>query len=331
MVQNQTADGFLLDVVKRVVDDKVRDFFRAEFLDELGADFILDGLASGFAGELAGREQRRHKTFAGEFLGFLKNFVGDDVERDFAFLPAGPGNELFLRGDERLDGFLGVFQRGIEIGFGNFRGRTFIHHDVIRVAHVNEVEVAFGLFGMGRIGDELAFDAANAHRAERAVPGNVADHQRGGRADDAEYVGVVLAVGAENDGLHLHFIVPALGKERANRTVGKPAGENFLFRRAAFAFEVAAGEHARRRGFFAVVNGQGEKVLPFLGLGGGHRSHDDDGFAELDGYGAVRLFGEFSGFNDDLFVAHLGGDFFWHRYLPIATGGTSVNSEYFRS
>jgi hypothetical protein len=32
-----------------------------------------------------------------------------------------------------------------------------------------------------------------------------------------------------------------------------------------------------------------------------------------------------------LFVAHLGGDFFRHMNLPIASGGTSVNSEHFRS
>ena len=42
--QNQFADGFLLDVIKRVVDDKGRDFFRAEFFDELRADFVLDRL-----------------------------------------------------------------------------------------------------------------------------------------------------------------------------------------------------------------------------------------------------------------------------------------------
>jgi hypothetical protein len=30
----------------------------------------------------------------------------------------------------------------------------------------------------------------------------------------------------------------------------------------------------------------------------------------MDGDGAVGLLGEFAGFNDDLFVADLGGDFF---------------------
>ena len=101
-----------------------------------------------------------------------------------------------------------------------------------------------------------------------------------------------------------------LGKSgRMGRSV-EPAGEDFLFGGTAFALEVAAGEFAGGGGFFAVIHGQGEEVLAFLGLGGGDGGHDDDGFAELDGYGAVGLFGEFAGFNDDLLVAHLGGYFF---------------------
>ena len=304
-----------MNVIKGVLDDEIGDFFLAELLDEFRADFLLNGLDGGFAGEFAGREQRGHKTVAGEFLGLLQNFVGHDVERDFAFLPAGLGDQFLLRGNDRLAGFLAELQRGVEVGLGDFLRRAFIHHDVICVADINEVEIALLHLGMRRVGDEFAFDAAHADRAERPGPRNVADHQRGARADDAENVRVVLAVGAQHDGLHLDFVVPALGKERADRPVGQAAGEDFLFRRTAFAFEVAAGEFARRRRLFAVIHGQREKFLAFLGLGRGDGGDDDDGFAELDGYGAVRLFGEFSGFNDDLFVAHLGGDFFWHNIL----------------
>ena len=110
-------------------------------------------------------------------------------------------------------------------------------------------------------------------------------------------------------GLDLDFVVPALRKERTDRTVGETAGEDFLFGRTAFALEVAAGEFAGRGRFFAVVHGEREEVLAFLGLGGGHGGHDDDGFAELDGDGAVGLLGQFAGFNGDLFVADGGGDF----------------------
>ena len=93
-------------------------------------------------------------------LASCKNFVGNDVERDFALLLAGLGGQFLLRGDQRLDGFLAEFQRGVEIRFGDFLGRAFIHDDVVFVADIDQVEIALGHFGMGRVGDELAVDAA---------------------------------------------------------------------------------------------------------------------------------------------------------------------------
>ena len=108
-------------------------------------------------------------------------------------------------------------------------------------------------------------------------------------------------------GLHLHFIVTALGEERADRTVGEAAGEDFLFGGPAFALEIAARELSGRGRFFAVIHGQREEVLAFLGFGRGHGGHDHDGFTQLDRDGAVGLFGQFAGFNGNLLVADGGG------------------------
>ena len=58
--------------------------------------------------------------------------------------------EFLLRGDQRLDDFLRVFQRGVEVGLGNFLGRAFIHDDVFFVADIDEIEIALGLFGVRR-------------------------------------------------------------------------------------------------------------------------------------------------------------------------------------
>ena len=169
-IQYQTADRFLLDVIKRVVDNKIGDFFGPKFFEKLGADLILDRLAGGFSGELAGSEQRGHKPVAGELLGFLQDFIRDDVQRDFALLLARPGGELLLRGNERLAAFLAELECGIEIRLGDFLRRTFVHHDVRGVADIHQVKVAIGLFRMGRIGDELAVDAADAHGAQAGRP-----------------------------------------------------------------------------------------------------------------------------------------------------------------
>ena len=82
-------------------------------------------MTRGFAGEFAGREQRGNKAVAGEFLGFLQNFVGNNVERDLALLLAGVGGEFLLRGDDGWQAFLAELERGVEVGFGDFLGRTF--------------------------------------------------------------------------------------------------------------------------------------------------------------------------------------------------------------
>ena len=70
-------------------------------------------------------------------------------------------------------------ERGIEVRLGDFLGGTFEHDQFGFVADIDEVEIAFGHLGMGWIGDELAFDAADADGAERPAPRDVADHERG--------------------------------------------------------------------------------------------------------------------------------------------------------
>ena len=81
----------------------------------------------------------------------------------------------------------------------------------------------------------------------------------------------------------------------------------------AFAFEVAAGELAGRGRFFAVIDREREKILAGFGLGRGDRGHEDDGIAQSDGDGAVGLFGQFAGFDDDLIAPDEGCNSFCHN------------------
>src|SRR3546814_14515669 len=76
-----------------------------------------------------------------------------------------------------------------------------------------------------------------------------------------------------SDGVDL--VIETFGEQRADRTVDQAADQRFLFRRAAFALEEAAGDAAGRRIFFLVMDGQGKEVLAFLDLlGGGDRSEE---------------------------------------------------------
>ena len=170
-------------------------------------------------------------------------------------------------------------------------------------ADVNEVEVALFTLGVGRIDHEFAVDPADADGADGAVKRNVRDGQGGGGAVDAEHVGVVLAVGAEHDGDDLRLEEVVLREERAERTVGHPRGEDFLFGRATFALEVAAGELAGRGRLFLVVDGQREEVLAFAQFGHRNGGDQDDGVAGANGNRAVGEFGNFAGFEGDLILA----------------------------
>ena len=303
------AGGFLLDVVEGLGDGELGDLLRAVFLDELHADLVLDGFARGFAGELAGGEQRGGDAAAGEFLGVLEDFVGDEDERDVALLLADLRGEFLLRGDERLAGLVGEAQGVVQVRLGDLVGTAFDHHHVFFIADIHEVEIALGHLRVSGVGDELAADTTDAHRAERPGERDVADHQRRARAEDAEDIGVVLAIRAEEDGLDLDFVEPTLGEQRPDGPVREAHGENFLLGGAPFALEVAAGELAAGSGLLAVVHGEREELLPFLGLHGGDGGSEDDGFAELDDDGSVCLLCDFAGLYGKSLPSDLGGDF----------------------
>ncbi len=312
LAHDEPAHGLLLDVVKGLADGEVGDGFLAMFFLELGANFVGDGAAGAFAGEFAGGEQRGHHAVAGQGLGFVEDFVGDDVEGDRTLGLAGLGDEVLLGCDERLAAVVGAAERGIEVGFGDFLRGAFDHDDVGFAADVDEIEVALGALSVSGVGHEGAVDTAHAHGAEGTVPRDVADGKGGAGAENREDVGVVFLIGAQEDGLDLDFVEPAFGKERPDRAVGEAAGEDFLFGGPAFALEVAAGELAGRRGALAVIDLERKEILSFLGFDGADGGGNDDGFAELDGDGAVGLLGDPACFDGDLFVADLGGDFFRH-------------------
>ena len=56
-VHDQAANGFFLDVIERVLENELGDLFRAEFFDQLLADFFRDRFDGRFAGEFCRSEQ----------------------------------------------------------------------------------------------------------------------------------------------------------------------------------------------------------------------------------------------------------------------------------
>ncbi len=116
--------------------------------------------------------------------------------------------------------------------------------------------------------------------------------QRRGGAVDGEDVGVVLAVGREDERDDLRLVVEALREEGPHGTVDQARGQDLLLGRPALALEPAAGDPAGGVGVLAVVDGQREEVGVLLGLLGEDGGGEHDGVAEADDGGAVGLLGE---------------------------------------
>ena len=183
-----------------------------------------------------------------------------------------------------------------ELVFRELVGLAFDHDDVGLVADVDEVEIAFSALVVGRVDDELSVHATDAHRTDRAGEGDVGKAEGGGGTVHREDVGVIHAIGAEQDGDDLGFVEVTFREQRAQWAVRHAAGEDFLFGRAAFALEVAAGEDAGSGGFFLIFHGKWEPGLAGLHFRGGNGGDEDDGVAATDGDGAIGEFGDFAGF-----------------------------------
>ena len=291
LIKNQRADIFLLEIILDILANKFSHFFRTKLFHQLVTHFFENGAACGFAGELTRSEQSGNNAVTSQSLGFLKNFLGDDVYSDLALGFPDQFHELFLGFNQGLAGFMTKLQGCIEISLGDFLRGTFIHHDILGVADINQIQIALSHLDVAWVGDELTFDASNTNSTQGTIPGDVADGQCCGSTNDAQDIRIIFTVGAQHNGLNLHFIIPTLGEQGTNGAVGQAAGEDFFFRGTTFALEISAGKFSSGSGFFTIIHRQGEKFLSGFRLGGGNGCNQNNGFTELNGNGSVCLFG----------------------------------------
>ena len=116
VVEDEAADGFLLDVILGVLEDELGHLIGTELGDELLTDFGEDRVDGGLAGQLLLGEEGRDDAITGQRLGGGEDLFRNDGHRDGALGLAGLGSQFFLSGDQGLAGGLGEFQGGDEIG-----------------------------------------------------------------------------------------------------------------------------------------------------------------------------------------------------------------------
>ena len=200
--------------------------------------------------------------------------------------------------DDDDDLLVGEHDRLEHLVLGHLAGEALDHRDRLARAGDDEVEVALLHLGGGRHDDQFVLDAADAHRAGDLEERDVRDVERSARADHAQDVGVVLAVGRHGRGHDLDFVDVVGGEERPDGPVDEAGGEDLLGRGPTLALEEAAGELARSVDLLAIIDGEREEILALAdpALDGGGQG---EGVAVAHGDGTVGLLGEFTGFEDE--------------------------------
>jgi hypothetical protein len=94
-------------------------------------------------------------------------------------------------------------------------------------------------------------------------------------------------------------VLKAFGEQRPDRPVNEAAGENFLFGRAAFALDEAAGEAPGCVGVLAVIDRERKEACAGFRVRIRAGGDKDNRVAGADNYSAVGLLGHFARFKCD--------------------------------
>ena len=293
----------------------LRGFLREGFLG-LGARFVERVRASRLVGQLVGSGN----VLADSLLELGLDVRGVVREIDLPGFLGGLLGEVDDQVDNLLRFLVSEHDSAEHFLFGQFTRFRFDHHDGSAGGGDDEVETAFfqrsALLGIEHV---FAIDEADAAGADRTHERHARNGESGRSGDHRNDVSLGFAVIAHDLGNDVDFVVEAFREQRAHRTVDQAAGQRFLFGRAAFTLEEAAGDTASRRELFLVVNGEREEVLPFLHrLCSGDRAKHN-GFAISGEDGTIRLAGDAAGFESEGLAAPL------HRY------GLDVEHVYFLS
>ena len=217
--------------------------------------------------------------------------------------------QVLLRLAELLDLFVGERERLEEHVLGHLVGAGLDHRQAVLRADDDQVERGLlEVLLVGRVEDELAVDAADAHGADRTEERQRREHQRGRRAVDAEDVVRRDEVGREDGADHLHLVAEALRPERPDRAVDHPRRERRALGGAPLTLEEAAGDLPGRVGPLLDVDREREEVraLARLRPADGRREHHRVARAHHDR--AVCLLGQLARLEGDLLATDLDGN-----------------------
>ena len=184
----------------------------------------------------------------------------------------------------KLDGLV----HGVVVDFV----RTGLDHDDLLAGRDDrDVEIAdLALLGVG-VEHEFTVHKADLERADRAVPGDIGDGERGGGADQSRDLGRAVVVDAHDRRHDGDVVAEVGGEERADGAVDDAAGQDALFAGTALAAVERTGDAADGVELLLKVNGEGKEVDAVARAGGSRGADEHAGVAVADHDGGV---GEFS-------------------------------------
>ncbi len=189
---------------------------------------------------------------------FVDGRVGDRRGK-FALGLAGELHQLADAGGDLLAALVAEFDGAQDVLFGDLLCARFHHHDAALGSGDHDVQLGFAAFRIRRIGHILAVFETHPHTAQDMRERNIGHGQRRAGADNRQGIGILLGVGGEDHGDNLGFVEETVGKQRADRTIDQPAGENLFFGGTPLAFDETARNLAGGVSVFTIVYGEREK------------------------------------------------------------------------
>ncbi len=222
---------------------------------------------------------------------------------------AGLAAQILLRLAQLLDLAVSEFERLEEHVLGHFVGAGLDHRQAVLRADDDQVERRLGpVLLHRRVDDELAVDPADADGSDRAEERQRREHQRCGRAVDAQDVVRRDEVRGEHGADHLYLVAEALRPKRPDRAVDHPCGQGGALAGATFPLEETARDLAGGVHPLFDVDRQREEVRAFARLRPSDRGREHHRLAGTNDDGAVCLLGKLARLERDLLLTHLHGD-----------------------
>ena len=177
---------------------------------------------------------------------------------------------------------------------------TLDHQDVVDRTAYHDIEIGLLHLRESGVDDVLAADACHAYLRDRTSERNVRASQRRRSGKTCQSVGLDILVGRYEVDRNEYLGVIVRREEGTQCAVDKACNQNLRVAGLALALHETSRDAAACGELLLVFYLQGHEIGALLGLLGGNDRTQQHGIAHLNDNGAVGLFRELTGLDNDL-------------------------------